>query len=145
MLIALLLGIIPQTDIITDRVDEIELNHRYDDNGKYYASQAIFWEWRDGARVVMDWRNCHRDLRPRRHGDGCRLTFQENVDRYIQTNGRHSVETETYLRVIDAPVWRETFTQHDPELEDRVRWDLEISVFDAKKNPRTLLSRRPPR
>ena len=126
-MIAILLCILPASETLTDRVPEIECNHRYCDAGRYVGTQFIFWEYRNGVRVVMDWRNRHGKAHVQRRGTGWRLTFMDGER----------------LRVVDAAAYRETWTQGDPEIEDRYRWGIEHMVHTAD-NPRTKLSEVPP-
>lgn len=109
MLIALLLSIVPAGEALSDTAAEIEANHFYDCDGRKIFTQFIFWEWVNGHRVVKDWR-LDKGFAPRRHGDGWRLRFQDGER----------------MRVIDAPVFFESWSQHDVELLDRERWPVDV-------------------
>lgn len=100
----LLIGILPPQDVAEDRVDAIEHNHFYDDQGREVFTQVIFW---DGCEVVA-WRLWRNDLQTpwRDWRRGGYVMIWNDADR---------------LRVVRAPAMRETWTQHDPELENRER------------------------
>lgn len=107
-MILLLLAILPLDGTLHDRCDELECNHFFDCDGRKVFTQFIFWEWRNGYRVVKDWR-LQKDAWPRRHGDGWRLRFAE-YDR---------------MREVTAPVFFESWSQEDIELLDRERLPVE--------------------
>ena len=100
----LLASILPRGPEPTD-VDLIELNHVHDDEGRERFTQAIFWDWDDyeSRFVVVDWRMVKQSVMwPRRDG----MEFRQAG---VAVRARH---------------WRETWTQHDPEVEDRARWPV---------------------
>src|SRR5690606_33133755 len=55
---ALALGIVPHLPLVRDRVDVLELNRVYDDQGRPILTQMIFWDWRqrDARLHVVAWR-----------------------------------------------------------------------------------------
>ena len=93
-----------------DQVDELELNHYYDGDGKLILQQWILWEWVEDKRRVVAWRLVN-DTKPyslsRRFGGGWQMTFDDL--------GRG-------LRRVRAKCYCETWTQHDPEVADRSAW-----------------------
>lgn len=94
MLLALLLGIIPQADATTDHVAEIEVNRFYDGDGRLILTQLIF---RDDWRRIIDWRLAK--ALPR----GNRVTW-------IDCDQMYSVTADKVT---------ESWSQEDPELEER--------------------------
>ena len=107
-MILLLLCLLPTPDALSDRCEEIEVHHFYDCDGRKIFVQFIFWEWKNGYRVVKDWR-LEKGQTPHRHGSGWRLTFMDGER----------------LRIVDAPVKTESWGQEDRELLDRDRWPVE--------------------
>lgn len=104
----LVLAILPQeAAVCRESVDLAEVNHYYDEQGRLVFDQVIFWDWdHDCCRhQVVAWRLVkHPSLMPYRDWrGGWSVTF---------------VDGET-LRDVSAPAFRETWTQHDPELEER--------------------------
>jgi hypothetical protein len=103
--------------VVTDKVDLIELNHFYDDNGALVFDQVIFWDWhpfvpgREGGEfVVRAWRLSKLErpmatVRDWRRG-GYTLIFLDGG----------------VIRKIRAPSFRETWTQYDPEMQNRKMW-----------------------
>lgn len=89
--------------IIVERCDLIEVNHFYDCRGRPCLRQVIFWHWYEDGYHVGDWRLLHCCAWPEKAEDGYRVIWREN--------GR--------LRCVQAPSYRETWTQYDPEIDDR--------------------------
>jgi hypothetical protein len=96
------------SDVITDSVDIIEVNHYYDDRGVLILDQVIFWDWCDRSCEfhVVAWRLLrspnqvpHRDWQ---HGGFVALWYDEET-----------------LREVRAKWVRHTWTQYDPEVQDR--------------------------
>jgi hypothetical protein len=94
--------------IAKQRVDLIELNHFLDDTGRHVFDQLVFYEWnpdRSAYRVIA-WRMVKRSGQlPQRtwHPPGYLCIWQD----------------EGVMREIWAPAFRETWTQSDPERENR--------------------------
>ncbi len=103
-----MLTIVPQSPLVCDRVDLIELNRVYDDEGRPAITQMIFWDWTpaDGRFHVVAWRLWKQaEMQPTRdwaQGEYVLLWHDGEL-----------------LREVRAPAWRESWTQHDPEMEDR--------------------------
>lgn len=126
-LATLLLALIPQGDIVADDVDLIELNHYYDGCGQPIFSQFIFWDWhpRLGTHVVRAWTMADTT----RTANGvlvCRGNTPLIGNRPVPTAaGWRLIYTDRAtghtLRQITARAFRETWTQHDPEVTDRDR------------------------
>lgn len=104
----LALSVIPQSEVITEAVDVIEVNHFHDNFGRKIFSQVVFFDF-DSAKsqhVVVDWRMMKaNEQRPRRVGEmfvARWRDFQDNVTRQVY-----------------ATSFRETWTQVDTEMENR--------------------------
>lgn len=110
----LLLSTVPQNDVnvITDRVDHIEYNHVYDQEGKHVFDQAIFWRWNAAERAseVVAW----RQIKP---CDQVPIRDQAR-QRYVTM-----FHDGTFLRRVEAGAFQETWTQFDPELANRAQCD----------------------
>jgi len=103
-------SLVPLTPTVCDNVDAIELNHVYDGRGRLMLRQLIFWDWdeRSARRHVIAWR-LWKPGQPtplRNAADvGYTLVFRDGK----------------VLRRVRARVYRETWTQFDPEIDDRRR------------------------
>ena len=112
---------IPSGVVVESKVDFIEVNHYFDEAGELIFEQVIFWDWCGEARQyrVIDWRFIKSGLyyptRDWRRG-GYSMVWIDN---------KH------VCRVVRAGVYRETWLQHDPEVNDRV-W---VSPNSRKKLP----------
>jgi hypothetical protein len=98
----------PVEDVAVDRVDLVELNHFYDEQGKHVFDQIIFYDWyaHKGRYNVRAWRLLKRTAQV-----PCR-------------DGRTGAYTAVWhdghvLRKVEAATMRESWTQHDPELVER--------------------------
>jgi hypothetical protein len=94
--------------ITADRVDLVELNHFYDEQGRLVFDQLIFYDWfPDDARYqVRAWRLIKSPSQvPQRNlnGPGYHCMWQDG----------------DLLRRVHATTMRETWTQYDPELTER--------------------------
>ena len=117
---------VPLTPTVRDDVDTIELNHVYDGDGRLILSQLIFWNWNEhSARPhVVAWR-LWKPGQPTPLRDWLRGGYVLWL-RDGQT-----------LREIRSPAFRETWTQFDPEIQDRSRLSQ-----DRRRGLRT--AQRPP-
>jgi hypothetical protein len=94
-----------------DRVDLIEINHFYDEQGRLVLDQLIFYDWSpsDGRYHVRAWRRVSSPaqipLRDWRSGDYVAIW--------------HDSKERDVLREVRARSVRETWTQYDPELVER--------------------------
>lgn len=101
-------AISPREDVATERVDLIEVNHFYDEQGRLVFDQLLFYDWshNDGRYQLRAWRMVKNNSQlPHRNwqtGD------------YVATWQDGDV-----LRKISAPTTRESWTQYDPELTER--------------------------
>ncbi len=98
---------------LKQRVDLIELNHYYDNQGKHQFDQVIFYEWSPDYRRfhVIAWSLVEGDLKrlPRRL-PGSGLTSVTWFDRDAKIH-----------REVQAKLYRETWSQSDPERTNK-RW-----------------------
>lgn len=100
-------------------VDEITVNHFYDEHGKKVFSQVIFWEWE----------NPETNLYVERAGFCVRhwKLFKDDVEIYYNNKYKYYVakwidpSRKDPVRVIEvhAKKFHENWTQYDPELENR--------------------------
>lgn len=102
-----LLLILPhEPTTIRERVDMLELNHvQCPQTGRETLTQLIYWRWDSTAcrYHVTAWRMF-------RNGDRFGRDGREWVD---------AREDGPVRRIVTAPFLRETWTFHDPEIEDR--------------------------
>jgi hypothetical protein len=101
-------AISPREDVATERVDLIEVNHFYDDQGRLVFDQLLFYDWShdDGRYQLRAWRMVKNNSQlPQRNwqSGGYVATWQDG----------------DVLRKISAASTRESWTQHDPELTER--------------------------
>ena len=99
---------LPVEFVKNDRVDVIEVNHCYDENGHLVFNQVIFWDlWdQDSGFHVVAWRLVKRPAQfPYRD-------WKRGGYAAVWHDGE-------LLRRVRAKAMRETWTQYDPELEDR--------------------------
>lgn len=90
------------------RVDLIELHHSYDEVGRHVFDQLVFYEWshKRGTYRVIAWRMVKREAQlPKRTFTplGYRCLWQD----------------DGVLREIWSPLFRETWSQFDPERANR--------------------------
>lgn len=105
-LLIILAALLPTDDVVRERVDMIEVNRFYDDQGRLVFDQLLFYEW-DGERHQLHaWRMIKTDNQIPEYSHGRKVwsaTFKDG----------------DVLRRIDAGYTRETITQYDPELSER--------------------------
>lgn len=105
------LALSPAEEVTVDQVDLVEINHFYDDQGRLVFDQVIYYDWSaDHNRYqVRDWRllKTPTQIPLRDWRDGGYVSEWED---FKQRNG---------LRRVKSKSFRETWTQHDPELVER--------------------------
>lgn len=106
--LATLFSFHPIEPIAAERVDLVEVNHFYDENGKHVLDQLIFYDWSDekSEYEIRAWRLLKKpSQRPLKD-------FQRNEYSVTWQDG-------DTLRRIQAEAMSETWTQYDPELVAR--------------------------
>jgi hypothetical protein len=101
-------GISPQEDVARERVDLVEVNHFYDEQGRLVFDQTIFYDWSasHSRYMVRAWRLVKNPAQlPQRD-------WQDGGYTAVWHDGE-------VLRHIHAESMRETWTQYDPELIER--------------------------
>lgn len=108
LLLTVVISMVPVDSVVRDTVDLIEVNHVYDDRGRLVLQQVIFWDWHaDRGRFhVVAWRML------RETGQIPRRDWQQDDYFCLWYDG-------DVLREVRAPSRSETWTQFDPELDDR--------------------------
>ncbi len=110
MLIVLLaLSVVPPTDVCSETVDVVEVNHFYDDQGRLVFDQVIFYDWhhQQSHYHVRAWRL---------------IKTPSQIPRRCHSSqfGYVTIWHDGYaLRRVVAISLRETWTQYDPELLER--------------------------
>lgn len=111
---------------LKQRVELIELNHYYDCQGKHQFDQVIFYEWAPDYRRfhVIAWSLVEGDLKrlPRRL-PGSGLTSLTWFDRDAKVH-----------REVQAKLYRETWSQSDPERTNK-QWIEEKDRLCLAKLP----------
>lgn len=106
--IVVVLGINPTEDVAREKVDLMEVNHFYDEQGRLVFDQVIFYDWSpDHSRyMVRAWRLVKNpsQLPERDWRDGGYLAVWQDGE---------------VLRRVRAQSMRESWTQYDPELAER--------------------------
>lgn len=100
------LATLPGAEPVIDRVDLVEVNHFFDENGKRVFDQLLFYDRCGVDFEIRAWRLMKSDSqRPLRDWGGRKwvATFHDG----------------DLLREVHSPLFRETWTQYDPELEAR--------------------------
>jgi len=98
----------PVEDVARDRVDLIEVNHFYDEQGKHVFDQLIFYDWcaQQARYNVRAWRLYkHPAQIPQRNWQQ-----RDFIARW---------QDGMILREVHAETIRESWTQYDPELVER--------------------------
>jgi hypothetical protein len=108
---------VPHDDVLRDRACCLEVNVFHDSEAKPIFTQLLVWQFHNGQHRIIDWRlirnrgehNTNIEVR-RDYATG------DYVARWDEDSGSREVRAATY---------RETLTQHDPELVDRDQWPIE--------------------
>ncbi len=124
-------GLPPDTNLLVNQVDLIEINHCYDENGQLVFDQLLFYDWspEKGHYDVRDWRLLKSSVQvPRRNQE---------------TGGYVTVWRDgNAMRKVHSKTIRETWTQYDPEIveqeflpKDQRRSLLKISMRRVNSAP----------
>lgn len=111
--------------VARESVDLVELNHYYDEHGRLVFDQVLFYDWWPscGRYMLRGWRLVKSEgILPVRDGRGYRSTWFDGE----------------LLRDVAARQYRETWTQVDPELEERAFLDKD-KRRELLKPPRVTL------
>lgn len=98
----------PVEDVAWDRVDLVEVNHFYDPQGRLVFDQVIFYDWSvSQCRFnVRAWRLLKKP------GQVPQRNWKTGMYEAVWHDGG-------VLRKVQAESFRESWTQRDPELEER--------------------------
>jgi len=98
----------PVESVTSEVVDLIEVNHFYDEQGRLQFDQVIYYDWSepDGRYQVRAWRMLKSAAQIPRH--------DRRRNAYVAT-----WYDADQLRRVSAASFRETWTQHDPEMVER--------------------------
>jgi hypothetical protein len=101
----------PYSNVCTDHVDLVEINHFYDTNGKLVFDQMIFYNWCpvDSRYQVVDWRLWRVPSQVptiNRQGRNFVVVWHDRKERRV-------------LRIVRSRMFRESWTDYDVELEER--------------------------
>jgi hypothetical protein len=101
-----------------ESVDLIELNNKYSKDGKHTFTQVIFWERHpgDGKYHVRDWYLVEE--RESLNGIPVRNAKSDRWDSVFVKQGVYHHVT--------SKLFKESFTQFDPEVEDKRKWPSEM-------------------
>src|SRR5262245_22979763 len=106
--LVVLLGLSPTEDVSREKVDLMEVNHFYDEQGRLVFDQVIFYDWspEHSRYMVRAWRLVKNptQLPERDWRDGGYLAVWQDGE---------------IVRRVQADSMRETWTQYDPELAER--------------------------
>jgi hypothetical protein len=106
--IVVALGLNPTEDVAREKVDLMEVNHFYDEQGRLVFDQVIFYDWSplDSRYMVRAWRLVKNptQLPERDWRDGGYLAVWQDGE---------------IVRRVQAASMRESWTQYDPELVER--------------------------
>jgi len=109
--VCVLLGFTPTEHAKLDRVDLVEINHFFDEQGRLVFDQLIFYDWCavQNRYNVRDWRLLKSPAQ---------IPVRNWKDRdYVAV--WHDFKERDVLRKVVAKMIRETWTQYDPELVER--------------------------
>lgn len=97
--------------VAEDRVDLVEINHFYDDQGRLVFDQVIYYDWcsQTDRYQVRDWRLLK---------DPFQIPLRDWHNGGYSSEWRDPKQRDGLRRVRSTSV-RETWTQDDPELEER--------------------------
>lgn len=99
---------LPNSVQVQESMDLVEVNHFYDDQWRHVFDQMIFYQWSESAGrfQVVAWRLIKSD---------------QQLPSKQWSTGNYQVlwRDGDVVREVTASAYRETWTQHDPELVER--------------------------
>ena len=101
-------GLHPKTNVLSDKVDLIEINHCYDEKGQLVFDQLLFYDWSPTKchYDVRDWRLLKNPIQvPRRNHEAGGFVA-------VWRDGQ-------VMRKVHAETIRESWTQYDPEITEQ--------------------------
>ena len=108
LLAAAALALTPTSDVAHDVVDLIEVNHFYDEHGRLVFDQVIFYDWCNSQ--------CRYQVRAWRLLKSPAQIPQKNFNTGEYETLWHDGDVTRRVR---GKSFRESWTQHDPELRER--------------------------
>jgi hypothetical protein len=108
IMVTIAIGAQPTSDVTYDKVDLTEINHYYDEHGRLVFDQIIFHDWisKNSEYRVVAWRMLKSDTQiPVR-----RSKYNDFISTWYDGD---------LLRKVISKTCMETWTQYDPELEER--------------------------
>ncbi len=120
MMWLLLFAVVPLEIPIHEHFDSVELHHFYTERGEHLWDQVIWREWnRAECRFeIVDFRMTKKGYAPRRNPD------TQRYEAIWHDNG--------VMRKVTADSFRESWLQHDPEVEERRVFPKELRKELAK-------------
>jgi hypothetical protein len=132
LLAVLIVSTYPVETTLVDYVDVIEQNHVYDSQGREVFTQWIFWRWTGSRYEVVGWRiNKHNAVISKKRvlfGDTPASEYYEDFNVKPWVRERLLLWDNTIVREVRAISYRETWTQYDPEMLDRMITPVEARV-----------------
>jgi len=112
-----------------ESVDLIELNNKYSKDGKHTFTQVIFWERYpgNGKYHVRDWHLVDE----RESLSGYPVKRNDRWESWFVKEGK--------THRVTSKLFKESFTQFDPEVEDKRKWPsgmrmpLKVSIIEANE------------
>lgn len=112
-----LLCVIGSLRFAPEQVDLLELNHFFDRSGRSVFSQVIAWEVDQSTRKyrVRDWA----------------MVEEHNLPHFVNGHVRFKMRKG----LVSSRMFRESWTQTDPERDDLAKWpnDLRTELIDQNK------------
>jgi len=110
-----------RTGLTCDEVDSIELSHVYDNEGNLILDQCIFHERTEAGFRIRAWR-LDKGAKIQRHPSGDYMLLWHDGQ---------------VLREVRSKLFRESWSQHDPELRERSTFpkDLRRELTTRRDEP----------
>lgn len=121
MLILALILSLPISPVKADHVAIIELNHVHNDDAEPRFDQLIFWEFRRSVPLDGDGPTWSYHVIAWRIVEAEDYRLRKEQSRWVLTLWDRETDESRQLRIIRAVSFRETWTNHDREIEQRTR------------------------